>query len=608
MSFFRELGKGLKLFGRSGGGVFRGSLSAAGNFFRGGNGSSPRKTFAAFMAYLFQEKGFMPERMRALFCRVLGDNVPDINPEQLWHQLENAPQLSQSELLELLAELPSEKQIQFFRFGAAMVHLKGGVPESAEKLESLALSAGIEKASFDDIVTSILKNQDRREKMFRSGAGILAALIVIAVFILTATLLRSVIFGLIAAYLLLPLEQYFERNWREKRGPGFILGKAGSFIAWLPRRLAAALSRKDRDILPTPEQLNKKQEQKIIARAVSQTVLTVFLAVCLFAGGIYALSSYYLRGIGGEMRPSAELKAAQQSVAPGEKAPARSAFAPAAELKKIREKLVQFPCLKYLIEKAEVTLHDEQTRSELTAMLWRRSGGVFSFLFNVMGFVGTLVCDLLLTLFFGLLFLMKMAEFKNSGMGGGGTYAVKTILASNWLPNVSDSTLAEAQQILSGVFSRLRIWVRGYLTLVLIDSTVYTIVFGILDVPYFPVLGIIAGCGILLPYVGPICSCLLTLLVTYLAGDAGMGQLILILASYLVYNGIIEQFILYPMVIGESLGLTTLETIIVVLLGAIFAGIAGMILALPAASVIKYLVPRIYRFWDTFFRRESPRA
>ena len=59
------------------------------------------------------------------------------------------------------------------------------------------------------------------------------------------------------------------------------------------------------------------------------------------------------------------------------------------------------------------------------------------------------------------------------------------------------------------------------------------------------------------------------------------------------------------MVIGESLGLTTLETIIVVLLGAIFAGIPGMILALPAASVIKYLVPQIYRFWDMLIHRKK---
>ena len=77
-------------------------------------------------------------------------------------------------------------------------------------------------------------------------------------------------------------------------------------------------------------------------------------------------------------------------------------------------------------------------------------------------------------------------------------------------------------------------------------------------------------------------------------GDVSGAQLAGIIALYLVYNGIIEQFILYPAVIGESLGLTTLETIIVVLLGAIFAGIPGMILALPASSMIKYLVPQIY--------------
>ena len=50
--------------------------------------------------------------------------------------------------------------------------------------------------------------------------------------------------------------------------------------------------------------------------------------------------------------------------------------------------------------------------------------------------------------------------------------------------------------------------------------------------------------------------------------------------------------------IGESIGLTTLETIIVVLLGAVFAGIPGMILAIPAASVMKYLVPQIYLCWE----------
>ena len=600
MSFFRELRKGLKGLRRGGESALRGSFSTVTSLFRNGGKSAVKTAFFRLLVYIFRQGDTFPAGMEKLFCQVLDDSAPDVNAEQVWSQLENTPDCTEAEVLEAFETLPAERKVQFIRFTSALVHRNGGFPECGEKLEALALKTGMTREEFQDIVSAILNAQARRERMLRSGAGIIAALIVILVFILTATLLRSVIFGLIAAYLLLPLEQFFERNWREKRGPGFYLGQIGSLLCYLPRKLASALSRKDKDAHPTPEQLRKKEEQKIIARAVSQTFVSVLLAALLFGGGVYALSSYYLRGVGEKMRPSAELKTA---VSPEEQP--QKTFSPSVELKKIRTRLETVPVLKYLIEKAENSLRDEQTRNEVVAMLWRRSGGVFSFLFNVIGVIGALVCDLLLTLFFGLLFLMKMAEFKNSGRGGGGNYAVKTILVSNWLPNVSESTLAEAQRILSGVFSRMRIWVRGYLTLVLIDSTVYTVLFGILDVPFFPVLGIIAGCGILLPYVGPIFSCGLTLLVTYLAGDAGITQLVLVLCCYLIYNGIVEQFILYPMVIGESLGLTTLETIIVVLLGAVFAGIAGMILALPAASVIKYLVPRIYSFWDTLIRRKT---
>ena len=608
MNLLHELGKGLKELRRGGENALRGSLATAASFFKGGR-NPVKEALGLLMVCLFRKEGSFPEKTEKIFCRVMNDSAPAVNAEQVWHSFEEFPDCTEEKLFEALQEIPADKKVQFIRFAAAMVYHNDGFPEAAEKLENIALKIGIEKADFQEITAGILAAQERRERMLRSGTGIAAALIVIAVFIITATLLRSVIFGLIFAYLLLPLEQYLERNWREKRGPGFYFGKVGEFLGWLPRKSAAALSRKDKDALPTSEQLHRKEEQKIIARAVGQTFAALLTAALLFGGGIYMLSSYYLRGFGEQMRPSAELKnaPAQSSsvTTSGVKGAEKEKLFSQTSIRKFKARLEELPYLKYLIERAEVSLRNEQTRQELAAMLWRRSGGLFSFLFNVMGSIGTLICDLLLTLFFGLLFLMKMAEFKNSGRGGGGRFAVKTILASNWLPNVSEATVAEAQRILSGVFSRLRIWVRGYLTLVLIDSTVYTILFGLLDVPFFPVLGIIAGCGILLPYVGPIFSCTLTLLVTYLAGDAGVAQLVLVLCAYLIYNGIIEQFILYPMVIGESLGLTTLETIIVVLLGAIFAGIPGMILALPAASVIKYLVPQIYRFWDTLIHRQK---
>ena len=584
MDIFRELGDGFRNLQRGGRNALRGSFATAASFFRSsGSKDGYRRSVYLLVRLLLSENGSFPGAVEHGFRRLLEDVVPDINAERAWRELIEMPEGSFEETAAVLKELQPEYQSRCIAFIQSLLFRLNSGEEIFEQLKKVVLASGADEEKYDRELEEMRKKHLRRERMFRSGAGIIAALIVLAVFIITATLLSPVIFGLILAYLLLPLERYFEKSWRTQRGFGYMFGVISENLTWLPCKLASVLKRRSGDQTVTPEQQRKKDEQRIIARAVGQTVFAALFAAMLFAGGIYAVTTHYLRG--------SSIKTA--AVADGKKTTLPGV------LDNARNKLMGIPAVKYVIDKAEKTLRDEQARQELVSMMMRRSGGVFSFLFNIMGFIGTLIFDLLLTVFFALLFLIKMAEYGSSGSGGG-NYAVRTILVSNWLPNVSESTLSEAQRILGGVFSRLRVWVRGYLTLVLIDSTVYTVLFGILDVPYFPVCGIIAGCGILLPYVGPIFSCVLTLSITWLAGDANVTQLLLITCCYLLYNGIIEQFILYPLVIGESLGLSTLETIIVVLLGAIFAGITGMILALPAASVIKYLVPQIYRCWDIF--------
>jgi len=71
-----------------------------------------------------------------------------------------------------------------------------------------------------------------------------------------------------------------------------------------------------------------------------------------------------------------------------------------------------------------------------------------------------------------------------------------------------------------------------------------------------------------------------------------------VIGVYLIVNGVAEQLFLYPRFVGEAMGLNILETIIVVLLGGLFAGISGMIFAVPAAAVLKYLIPKIYYSWQ----------
>jgi len=117
-------------------------------------------------------------------------------------------------------------------------------------------------------------------------------------------------------------------------------------------------------------------------------------------------------------------------------------------------------------------------------------------------------------------------------------------------------------------------------------------------VPYAPVVGGIAGLTILLPFIGPIASCLLTVTVCLAIGQTSMMIVLAVIGVYLIVNGVAEQLFLYPRFVGEAMGLNILETIIVVLLGGLFAGISGMIFAVPAAAVLKYLIPKIYYSWQ----------
>ena len=214
----------------------------------------------------------------------------------------------------------------------------------------------------------------------------------------------------------------------------------------------------------------------------------------------------------------------------------------------------------------------------------------------------TFLLNILLTFFFFSLLLGKLAGFLHSRENKdqqATSYLIRTVFNGRWLPEMSEENLQDGDRIVGEVLNKLRIWLRGYMTMIAIDYCVYTTVFVLLKLPYAPLLGAVAAVGILLPYIGPVSSALLTVLVTLAVGgaDVTVWQITGAIGVYLIHNGIIEQFFIYPWIIGESLGLSTLETIIVVLLGGILAGIPGMIFALPVASVVKYLVPQIYRCW-----------
>ena len=602
--------------------MLKDSFTAALSPFLGGGddvAEACRRASVAVVRMLLEDDfGNLDPAKLAVYRQLLEGEIFSSEIDERLVELRQAAVSETAPLAAAFLRLAPEIRIRQLRFWLALAAAVETPESRFDTLRELAAAMKIPAEEFERLRAETGQAESRRRKIASSGAGIVAGLVVLAVFILTATLLRSVIFGIIVAYLLLPVEKYFERRLRRRTGIAFHCFRFFDFLGAPLRRLSERIRRRDPEAEHSAEENERREDRRIISRAVTETVLAVLVLLVILGIFLSSLTGRYVAGLGAKIRSLQQSENVTETTPAGPKAPATApATAPAAApqefsgwidelfdhtqqfLEKQRDRFERLPLVKALLERVGEILENPQTQQDFAAFLLRRSGGLFSFTASVLGVIGSLVCDLLLTVFFSLLFLLKLAEFcrDDASSGRRSEYLIRSVFNGNWLPGANDATIQEAKRIVSGTFDRLRIWVRGYLTLVLIDSTVYTTVFWLLGVPYFPLLGFLAGCGIMLPYLGPVISCLVTVLVTLAVGGATGLQLAGIVIAYLLYNGVVEQFILYPAVIGESLGLTTLETIIVVLLGAIFAGIPGMILALPAASVLKYLVPQLYRCW-----------
>lgn len=213
---------------------------------------------------------------------------------------------------------------------------------------------------------------------------------------------------------------------------------------------------------------------------------------------------------------------------------------------------------------------------------------------------GSFVFDFFMFLFFFFYFLLKMALFsarRSDPKQNLGEWTVSSIYESGWLPEVSENDRKGAARIIEQIYVKFRTWLVGYFWIIVIETILYIVLFALFHVPCFLVLGFIAGSTILLPFLGPLLAFLLSIVVTILFPPESsiIVPLVGIIVTFVVINGILEQLFLYPRFVGEAIGLTLLETIVVVLLGAVIAGIPGMILTVPAAALLKMLVPLFYK-------------
>ncbi len=116
---------------------------------------------------------------------------------------------------------------------------------------------------------------------------------------------------------------------------------------------------------------------------------------------------------------------------------------------------------------------------------------------------------------------------------------------------------------------------------------------------YALLIGIVAGIGNLVPYLGTICGATPAFLYVAFSSayDGTQERLVAVGLLILLFGAIqaIEGFILQPKVVGQSAQLHPIAVLFALAFGANF-GLIGMILAVPAACIIRVLVKEFY--WD----------
>lgn len=130
--------------------------------------------------------------------------------------------------------------------------------------------------------------------------------------------------------------------------------------------------------------------------------------------------------------------------------------------------------------------------------------------------------------------------------------------------------------------TKMGMWLRGQLVLMLVIGVVTYIGLTILGVKYALILAVIAGILEIIPYIGPWLSGIPAVIVGF---SDSLWKVILIVVLYLVIQQL-ENSLIVPKVMQKAVGLNPIIVIVALMIGGKLGGVIGTLLAVPVAAAI----------------------
>ncbi|HZX69563.1 MAG TPA: AI-2E family transporter [Rhodanobacter sp.] len=144
-------------------------------------------------------------------------------------------------------------------------------------------------------------------------------------------------------------------------------------------------------------------------------------------------------------------------------------------------------------------------------------------------------------------------------------------------------------------------FVRGQLLVMLALGVFYGVGLGLIGLSVGLLIGIVAGLLSFVPYLGFIIG-FVAAIIAALVQFGDWSHVLLVCAVFAV-GQLLEGYVLVPKLVGDKIGLHPVAVIFAVLAGGYLFGFLGVLLALPAASVIivllRYLIER-YRMSELY--------
>jgi predicted PurR-regulated permease PerM len=137
---------------------------------------------------------------------------------------------------------------------------------------------------------------------------------------------------------------------------------------------------------------------------------------------------------------------------------------------------------------------------------------------------------------------------------------------------------------------RMSRWLIGQASLMLILGVCSTIVFAVLHMHYFFLLGVLMGLFNIIPVAGGIITILIAASVAASASWAKMAGVFIFYAIYVQ----VENGFLIPRIMRSRVNLMGLSVLIALLVGSELAGVVGALVAVPTAALIAVLMDEYF--------------